>query len=293
MDQPEIKRLMITITFITILTLSLCLFFCLRDRFGLAIKINGDFESTSQKLKSLLSLLLAIGTIFGSSLFYAFVVQKLFVPPKDTSVFYRHISIDQQSFHVTFLDPVPALPTPNGDFYWPFYGNAGCSVDHYGVTSSSQPKIRYDSLGLSGAGTLETRTKDQVLWRSDYGTVYANSFYEYRKAYPTNKVPFRVYVYDNGFKSEPPTVIQAPIPQTAGLVAVSLIRIFKISQGYLFVLASYRPDGSLKGISSDETRDGNWYPKASSDSFLRSNEQTEAEYGIPPSFRSKLIPAID
>ena len=168
-------------------------------------------EYTNTKSKTLLPLLLMITAIAGFCFFYFFFFEKSLIPPKD-NVFYRHINIDPQSLHVTFIDPTPALPTPNGEFYCPFYGNAGCSVNHYEVTSSTEPKIRYDALGLTGTGTLETRTKDQVLWKSECGTVYANSFYEYRKAYTTNKVPFRVYVYDNGFESDPPTITQTSQP---------------------------------------------------------------------------------
>ena len=254
---------------------------CLRlSRVG----VEAGIDSSKPRAKSLLPLFLVIGAVLFSCLFYAFIAEKLFYPPKDTSVFYRHISVDSESLHVTFLDPVPALPEPAGEFYWPFYGNAGCSVDHYDVTPASAFRTRYNALGLTGGGTLETRTKDQVLWRSDFGTVYGNSFYEYRKAYPTNKIPFRVYVYDNGFESEPPKIIQSPIPQTASLAAITLIRVFKSSQGTLFVLASYRPDGSLRGVSDDETQNGNWYPKTSSVSAVRSNEQAEVDFGIPRTF---------
>jgi hypothetical protein len=246
------------------------------------------FRSSSlpgeQTAHSRLAFSLLCAAIACAALFFFFFAKTLFVPAKDTSVFYRHVSVDPKSLRVTFLDPVPALPTPHGDFYWPFYGNGGCDVNHFSVNDPSQAKVRYNALNLTGSGTLQTRTKDQLLWRSQWGSVYSNTFFEYRPAYPTDRIPMRVSVYDNNFESEPPTILSAPIPNAATLEAIVFIRVFEAPEGARFVIASYKPNGTLVGTNEYESRGGNWYQNGDGTWIDRINPSTVSLCGIPRSF---------
>ncbi len=229
---------------------------------------------------------LALAATIGIGLLYFVCIQSLF-NPKNTNVFYRHISIDPKSLQVKFYDPVPASPIPEGDFYWPFYGGEGCDVNHYNVTDSDQARIRYNALELTNSGTLETRTKDQLLWQSEWGSVYTESFYDYRPNNSDNKIAFRVYVDSNSLESDRPTIDQASIPTASNLIAISLIRVFKTLHGNLFVIASYLPNGHLSRITKAETRDGDWYPKTELPPVYFDNGSAIKEFGVLASFPLK------
>jgi hypothetical protein len=89
------------------------------------------FRSSSppgeQTAHSRVALLLLCAAIVCAAVFFFFIARTLFVPAKDTSVFYRHISVDPKSLRVTFLDPVLLFPLHTGIFIGPSTGTEGAT----------------------------------------------------------------------------------------------------------------------------------------------------------------------
>ena len=173
----------------------------------------------------------------------------------------RPISENFQSMHialhttkVNLEQRLPLLPTPKHDFYFRFdIMNGNYSIDHFGFDQ----RVRYNAFTVDSNDELVTKSKYQALMQGPYGTVFAESTYFYSAEYHHQPADFNVALYLNEESHEP--AMRAEAADVKGeLSAVSLIRIFRASPGFLVACATYEPDGHLSVLSVDGSRNGNW-----------------------------------
>lgn len=166
--------------------------------------------------------------------------------------FYKRIDIDTTTLTVSFHDPIPAVPEPQADFYWPFYRHDGhCSLDHFDTTTRTAPKIRYNAFDLDPQHRVTSRTKHQVVLTGDFGTFYSETRHYYAPSYRPANTSFRVYAYSNSMESEPPQILDSPVPPEARLSVVSVIRVFNTPTGHSLISVCYAPDGTLLSLSEN------------------------------------------
>jgi hypothetical protein len=161
------------------------------------------------------------------------------------------------ALEVTFYEPIPSVPEPRTDYHWPFYRADGhCSLDHYDTSAPNSPRIRYNSFDLDKHNRITTRSKYQLLLRGDFGSIYSDTTYFYSDTYENKDISFYVHAYSNDLESEPPQILQTHNFDQSRLWAISIIRIFKTSSGYLLPVATYAPDGSFISLSVNNSTDG-------------------------------------
>lgn len=177
--------------------------------------------------------------------------------PSAKNTFYKRIRIDPSTLVVSFHDPIPAIPEPVADFYWPFYrADDHCSLDHFDTRTRTTPRIRYNAFDLDRKHRVTSREKHQVVLTGDFGTFYSETCYSYAPFYSSTNTSFRVYAYSNSMESEPAQVSDAAIPQDAHLSVISVIRVFKTPAGHSLVSACYSPDGLLLSLSENRSVGG-------------------------------------
>jgi hypothetical protein len=197
--------------------------------------------------------------------------------------FYTRISIDTTSLLVSFHDPIPAIPEPQADFYWPFYRHDDhCSLDHFDTRTRATPRIRYNAFDLDPQHRVTSRTKHQVVLTGDFGKFYSETRYSYAPFYTSTNTSFRVYAYGNSLESEPPQLLDAPIPHDAHLSVVSVIRVFKTPTGYSLISACYAPDGLLLSVSENRSVGGDCREGGSTVFGL--DHARADRFGLPPRF---------
>ncbi len=177
--------------------------------------------------------------------------------PPVGGTFYKRISIDSATLIVSFHDPIPAIPEPQADFYWPFYRhNDHCSLDHFDTTTRTNPRIRFNSFDLDPQHRINSRTKHQVVLTGAFGTFYSETRYLYAPFYRSTNTSFRVYAYANSLESEPPQISDTPVREGARLSVVSVIRVFQTSAGHSLISACYAPDGLVLSVSENRSVGG-------------------------------------
>jgi hypothetical protein len=178
-------------------------------------------------------------------------------PPPVGQTFYKRMSIDASTLVVSFHDPIPAIPEPRADFYWPFYGGDGhCSLDHFDTRTRTTPRIRYNAFALDSQHRVTHRSKYQVVLAGEFGTFYSQTSYHYAPFYTSTDTSFRVYAYANSMESEPPQVSDVSISPGARLSVVSVIRVFQAPTGHTLISACYAPDGLFLSVSENRSVGG-------------------------------------
>jgi len=203
--------------------------------------------------------------------------------PPTGQTFYKRISIDTTTLVVSFHDPIPAVPEPQADFYWPFYRyDDHCSLDHFDTTTRTTPRIRYNAFDLDPQHRITSRTKHQVVLTGDFGTFYSETRYLYAPFYSPANTSFRVYAYGNGMESEPPQIADSPIPRGAHLSVVSVIRVFSTPTGHSLISACYAPDGTLLSLSENRSVGGDC--REGGGTVFGLDGAHPERFGLPPRF---------
>lgn len=173
------------------------------------------------------------------------------------NTFYKRISIAPANLVVRFHDPIPAIPEPRDDFYWPFYrGDDHCSLDHCNTIVRIERRVRYNAFDLDPQHRITCRTKYQVVLSGAFGTFYAETRYSYAPFYQSTNTSFRIYAYGNSLDSEPPEVSDSSIPHDSRLSIISVIRVFQTPTGHSLISACYAPDGLFLSLGKNCSVDG-------------------------------------
>jgi hypothetical protein len=197
--------------------------------------------------------------------------------------FYKRISIDPSTLVVSFHDPIPAIPEPVADFYWPFYRHDDhCSLDHFDTTTRTNPRIRYNAFDLDPQHRVTSRTKHQVVLTGAFGTFYSETRYSYAPFYKATNTSFRVYAYGNSMESEPPQIAETPVPRDVRLCIVSVIRVFTTPTGNSLISACYAPDGTLLSISENRSVGGDC--REGGGTVFGLDHARPERFGLPPRF---------
>ena len=161
------------------------------------------------------------------------------------------LKVDPETLIGTLDGPLPLWPTPEQDHYQRSWISGHSSIGHLGAKES----MSYGVLEFGENGKLLLRIKYEVLAQGPYGTIFAKSVYYFGGQYKGQAPDFHAesYVKEGVHDSLQP----AQEGQDLGeLTAISVIRIFKVTQGYLIACATYGASGKLLILDVNGSNDG-------------------------------------
>ena len=222
----------------------------------------------------------------------AFLLLILLACSESSQPYYKAIAIDDNlSVHLSdgLADPPTSHP-----YYWRFRGANITSVEY-----KSPDGERYDSLTLVG-DALATRSKQHLLRKGPFGSIYTQITYYYSPAYHNQPAEFATVAYANSVGHDTPAVTPSiPSSGCEHLDGLSIVRVFEHSPGYLIASANYSSRGDLQALHVNGAKGGDWVHSNFVDAvaqgrfeaatLLRDSPKTRKFFGIPPSLPVKSL----
>jgi hypothetical protein len=161
------------------------------------------------------------------------------------------LKIDPETLIGKLDDPLPLWPAPEQEHYQRSWISGCSSIGHLGAKDS----VSYGALDFDRDGKLLFRTKYQVLAQGPYGTIFAKSVYYFGGQYKGQVPDFHVesYVKEGVHEFLQPVQDRQDL---GALSAVSVVRVFKVTPGYLIACATYSASGKLLILDVNGSNEG-------------------------------------